>query len=255
LSDRPHLVLLHGLGSAATYWDNIRPALDERYRVVAVDLPGHGPDARSLSGDEAHPKALAASVVADLEGLGVERPHAVGHSLGGWVALEMAVMGRVASVVALAPAGLWRAGANIRLERDTTLLQHWLSLIDPALPVLTRLPFVKQLGLRPNVADASRVTDRQFLDAARALAQARGYAACDQAAVEHRFEGGRAVKVPTTVAFGDVDRILPPDSSQERSLIPSHAEWVDVASCGHAMTWDQPEICVRLIEETVQRAS
>lgn len=255
MSDRPHLVLVHGLGSAATYWDNIRPALDERFRVVAVDLPGHGPDARSLSSDEAHPKALAASVVAELEDLGVERPHAVGHSLGGWVALEMAVMGRVASVVALAPAGLWREGATIPLERDATVLHHWLALIDPALPILTRLPLVKQLGLRPNVADPSRVTDRQFLDAARALAQAKGYAACDRAAVDHRFDGAAAVEVPTTVAFGDADRILPSGSSQERSLVPSHAEWVLVPSCGHAMTWDQPEICVRLIEETMQRAS
>jgi pimeloyl-ACP methyl ester carboxylesterase len=37
------LVLVHGLGSARSYWDNLRPALERDYRVTAVDLPGHGP--------------------------------------------------------------------------------------------------------------------------------------------------------------------------------------------------------------------
>ncbi|HEY1734041.1 MAG TPA: alpha/beta hydrolase, partial [Acidimicrobiales bacterium] len=60
--------------------------------------------------------------------------------------------------------------------------------------------------------------------------------------------------VPVTVAFGDADRTLPPDSSQERSLLPAHADWVTVADCGHAMTWDQPDTCVELIRATTARA-
>jgi pimeloyl-ACP methyl ester carboxylesterase len=222
--------------------------------LAAVDLPGHGPNAIRLTPAEAHPRALATAVADEVAGLGIERPHVVGHSLGGWVALEMAVLGRVASVLALAPAGLWRDGATIPLEVEATLLHHWLSLVDPVLPVLTRLPFVKQLGLRSNMLDPGRVTDEQLLAAARALAQAKSYAVCDRAAVDHRFEGREAVDVPTTVAFGDSDRILPPATSQERSLLPAHAEWVVIPRCGHAMTWDQPEQCVRLVGETADRS-
>lgn len=253
------LVLVHGLGSAHTYWDNLRPALERHYRVVAVDLPGHGPQAVEPTPAEAHPRAIAMSVAAELADRGIERPHLVGLSLGGWVVLEMAALGhatgfRAASVVALAPAGLWRKGATIPLEREATLLHHWLALVDPALPLLTRLPLAKQLGLRTTVVDPAKVSERQFLDAARALGQARGYAVCDRAAVDHRFEGADDVEVPTTVAFGDTDRILPPDSSQERSLIPAHAEWVVLPRCGHAMTWDQPDECLRLIRDTIDRA-
>ena len=73
---------------------------------------------------------------------------------------------------------------------------------------------------------------------------------CDRAAVADRFDRGPEVRVPVTVAFGDADRVLPPDSSQERSLLPAGARWVDVADCGHAMTWDQAETCLGLIRRT-----
>jgi pimeloyl-ACP methyl ester carboxylesterase len=249
------LVLVHGLGSASSYWDNLRPALERDYRVTAVDLPGHGPDAVQPTQDEALPRAMATSVTTQLSDRGIERPHVVGLSLGGWVALEMGALGHAASVTALAPAGLWREGATIPLEREGAFLHHWLALVDPSLPFFTRLPLVKRFGLWTTVVHPDRVSHQQFLAGARALGQAKGYSVCDQAAVDHRFEDAVDIDVPTTVAFGDADRVLPPDSSQERSLVPDHADWVQVPDCGHAMSWDQPDTCVRLIRETVARAS
>ena len=40
--DRPALVLVHGLGSAATIWKSLTPQLMQHFKVIAVDLPGHG---------------------------------------------------------------------------------------------------------------------------------------------------------------------------------------------------------------------
>lgn len=246
------LVLVHGLGSAATYWDNIRPALEADYDVVTVTLPGHGPGATRLSPAEAHPRELAASVVATLAGRGVHDGHLVGISLGGWVVLEMAALGHARSVVALAPAGLWASRG--RREYEELLVRPWLRLVDPLLPAMARLPLVKQIGLMTNVKHPAKVTDDQFVAAARALEQARGFSACDVQAVRHHFDQGPKVRVPSAVAFGDADRVLPSGSSQERSLAPPGAEWVVVPDCGHAMTWDQPEACLELIARTVRRA-
>jgi pimeloyl-ACP methyl ester carboxylesterase len=193
---------------------------------------------------------------------GIDGPaHLVGLSLGGWVVLEMAALGPAigcpaASVTAFAPAGLWRDGATIPLEREEVLLHHALAVVDPFVPLLARLRFVRQLGLRKNVAHPERATRAQFTAAARALRQARGYGACDRAACDDRFDRGGRIEadVPVTVAFGDADRTLPPASSQERSLLPAHAGWVVVGDCGHAMTWDQPDTCVELIRATTARA-
>jgi pimeloyl-ACP methyl ester carboxylesterase len=251
---REHLVLIHGLGSAASYWDNIVPALSEAFSVSAVNLPGHGPGAHRLSSEEAAPKALAASVIEQLEAQGIVRPHVVGLSLGGWVALEIAVAGFAASVVGLAPAGLWRAGTHVHREREESLVRLGLAVLGPALPSITKLPLIKEIGLRANVHFPGKVSYAQFLAGAQALKQAKAYSACDKQAVHQRFEDGAAITVPVHVAFGDHDRVLPAHTSQEQSLLPEHARFTIVKECGHAMTWDQPEACVSLIKETAAMA-
>lgn len=249
------LVLVHGLGSAGTFWDNLRPALEPEHQVLAPDLPGHGPRARHLHGPEATPRALAEATIAQLRTQGVEDPHLVGLSLGGWVALEMAALGYGASVVALAPAGLWRAGAHIRREWEETIAHHLLAAFGPALAPFMRLPVAWHLALSANVVNRDRVSHQQFADAATALAQAKGYAACDRQAVRLRFEAGPRVRVPCAIAFGDRDHVLPPDSSQEQALAPTETAWVVVPDCGHAMSWDQPEACLELIGRTVGQAA
>lgn len=252
--DREDLVLVHGLGSASTYWDNLRPALGGEFQLWAPDLPGHGPGARRLSAAEAHPKALAASVVGQLRAQGILRPHLAGLSLGGWVVLEMAAMGYGASVTALSPAGLWAAGAWIPQELPQRIARRLLGPFAPALPLLARLPPVRMVGLGRNVAHPEKVSVGQFVAAARAVLQAEGYDACDRAAVSARFEGGGQITVPVTVAFGDRDQTMPVATSRDRSLLPPGARFETVGNCGHAMTWDQPEISLALIRSTVATA-
>lgn len=251
---KPDLVLVHGLGSDHRYWENILAELGADFGVTTVDLPGHGPRAVRPTLAQAHPRELAAAVMDQLRDEGIERPHAVGLSLGGWVVLEMAALGYCASVTALAPAGLWVPGAHIRREREEAVFRQGLRLLDPALPPLTRSALVRGIGLRINVVHPERVTTEQFLAAARALEQAKGYVVCDRASVQHRFEDGRRITVPATVAFGDHDRVLPPESSQDRRGLPDHVAWEIVTDCGHAMTWDQPEACLRLIRRTAAAA-
>lgn len=251
---RPDLVLIHGLGSAASYWDNLVPRLASDYRVTPVDLPGHGPGARRLRREDAVPEQLADQVVARLRQLGIDRPHLVGLSLGGWVALEAAALGFGATVLALAPAGLWAPGAHVPRERRVSAARRLLMPLRPLLPRLATVHAVQQAGLHLNVAHAEHVTSAQFLAAAEALFQAKGYAACDRAAVANRFERGALLDIPVTVAFGDRDRVLPPATSQDRSLLPEGTEWTVVPDCGHAISWDQPEECLQLVHATTARA-
>jgi pimeloyl-ACP methyl ester carboxylesterase len=252
--DRPDLVLVHGLGSASSYWDNIRARLDERYRVVAPDLPGHGPRARTVPEPEAHPAALAAALVDRLKEDGVTAPHLVGVSLGGWVALEMAAQGFGRSVLALAPAGLWQAGA-VGEDWWARFVRIMVAPTAPLLPLFSRLAPARALGLSPNVRHPHRVSPSQFTAAAKALVQARGYAPIDRALVHDRFSGPERITVPVTVAFGDHDRVLPAGRAQDFGLLPAHAEVHIVGSCGHAMTWDQPDRCLELLEATTARAA
>src|SRR3954471_2566602 len=94
------LVLVHGgMLSIDLSWAPLIPLLADRYRLVAVEVQGHG---RTADIDrEITPAATASDVVALLDHLGIERAHVLGHSMGGAAALELAVShpDRVLSVV------------------------------------------------------------------------------------------------------------------------------------------------------------
>ncbi|HEY6572560.1 MAG TPA: alpha/beta hydrolase [Candidatus Eisenbacteria bacterium] len=96
----PTIVLIHGAGSNRSLWDMVLPALDEKHRVVRVELPGHG--ASPMIG-EITVKEVARAVDKALEREHVERALLVGHSYGAWVALEEAVANpkRVAGVAVI----------------------------------------------------------------------------------------------------------------------------------------------------------
>jgi pimeloyl-ACP methyl ester carboxylesterase len=187
-ADPRPIVLIHGLGSASSFWDNVLGEFPGR-QVITLDLPGHGPGAGRLSAAEAHPRALAEALAAQLEGDGVEQPHLVGLSLGGWVVLELGALGVAASVTALAPAGLWTPGKRIKREWLEGLSRHGLVPFRPLFPLIAHSGLIRHLGLRNNAAHPERVSAEQFAAAALALSQAQGYEVCDRAAVTNTFEG------------------------------------------------------------------
>jgi len=142
----PGLVLVHGLGSSRTAWAPILAGLAERFDVLAVDLPGHGHSEPLADGEAADPAALADRVAAALQALDLPHPHLVGNSLGGWIGLELAAAGRLASLTALAPAGLLlepsRPTRWLRLNRQ--LARATGRVADPLLGVraVRRLTFI-----------------------------------------------------------------------------------------------------------------
>ena len=81
--------------------------------MIALDLPG-SPPRPCRRPARARIATLTRLVREFLDGLGLERPHVAGNSLGGWIALELAQQGAVSSATALSPGGF----AN--LPRATT---------------------------------------------------------------------------------------------------------------------------------------
>jgi len=82
-ADAPNIVLIHGMGSAATAWKPLVPLLQSRYNVITVDLPGHG----KTPLDKTHamdPHSIANLVVTEVEReFGVTEFDLVGNSWGG----------------------------------------------------------------------------------------------------------------------------------------------------------------------------
>lgn len=80
------IVLLHGYLESLDTWDEFTSLLSPKFRVVAIDLPGHG--VSEVKGEIHTMEFLADTVHAALDLLGIEKATFVGHSMGGYVALE-----------------------------------------------------------------------------------------------------------------------------------------------------------------------
>jgi pimeloyl-ACP methyl ester carboxylesterase len=104
-SDAPAIVHVHGFGISGTYMEPTARLLTERYRTYVPDLPGHG---GSMRPD--HPvdlPALARSLIAYCDAVGVERATFVGNSLGCPLICEVATTfpDRIEGAVLVSPAG------------------------------------------------------------------------------------------------------------------------------------------------------
>ena len=100
------LVLVHGFGGDLNNWLFNLPALAESHSVYALDLPGHGRSGKAVSG--AGLESLVETLAGFLAAVEIDRAHLVGHSMGGAIALQLALAepARAASLSLIAPAGL-----------------------------------------------------------------------------------------------------------------------------------------------------
>ncbi|HWU23842.1 MAG TPA: alpha/beta hydrolase [Nocardioides sp.] len=91
----PPLVLVHGLTFSRRTWDPVVERLRDRFRCVAIDLPGHG----DSTGSGASPAVVVERLHATLAALGVEDPVVVGHSAGTMTAIGYAAQHPVRGIV------------------------------------------------------------------------------------------------------------------------------------------------------------
>jgi len=105
----PPVLALHGLGGTKGSFLPTVAALAGQFRVIAVDLPGFGDSDKPL-GAAYDARFFANAGIALLDALGLDRVHLIGNSLGGRVALEIALSHpeRIARLALLAPSLAWR---------------------------------------------------------------------------------------------------------------------------------------------------
>lgn len=87
--DKPPLVLLNSIGTDMSVWDGCIDRLQADFRILRLDARGHG--ASDVPGGEYGLSELASDVVAVMDSAGIQRAHIAGLSLGGMVAMRLAL--------------------------------------------------------------------------------------------------------------------------------------------------------------------
>jgi pimeloyl-ACP methyl ester carboxylesterase len=242
------LVLIHGIGSFFQVWEPVLPALEAEREVIAIDLPGFGASAVLDGGREPHPVALAAAVAAFLDELGLADAHIAGNSLGGWVALELAKLGRARSVCALSPAGFWnrreRTYATLSLRNGRASAGR---LSDVQLERIYGNPRLRALALAQFAAHPEQMPAAAGIAAARNLATSPGWDATLAAMGTTHVTGAADVPPPVTIAWAEKDRLLLPRQAERARRALPWARHVTLFGCGHVPTWDDPGLVARTI--------
>ena len=82
------LILLHGFMESLIIWEELEPLLSKKFRIVKIDLPGHG---KSAVEGETHTMEMMAEKIKEVSNkLQLEKFHLLGHSMGGYISLAFA---------------------------------------------------------------------------------------------------------------------------------------------------------------------
>jgi pimeloyl-ACP methyl ester carboxylesterase len=253
--DAPVLVLIHGLGAATDWWNPVVPCLADTYRVIRVDLPGHGrstgPAARTRdrSGNAGYSiPAHAARVGAVLDELGVTRVAVVvGHSSGGSVAAELAAQ-RPEAVTALA---LISTGPSREADTSDSPLSRllfarfpgrllWRLLRETIISKSMSTAFARPaLPVPDTIMDGTRGMTHHAL-AETALGSVRYL---EERPLPERLAG---LGKPLLVVFGAEDARWRSASAEEYRVVPG-AQVVVLPGVGHTPMYEDPQRTCELL--------
>jgi pimeloyl-ACP methyl ester carboxylesterase len=237
------VVALHGLGGTKISFLPTAAALADRFRVIALDLPGFGDSTKPLGAPYDAPY-FARAVIALLDALELERVHLVGNSMGGRVALEVGLRhpDRVRRLVLLSSSLAWRR------ERP------WAGLVRLARPELGLLQvaprgIVEGIVRRLIPGAESGWTAAGVDEFLRAYLTPRGRAAFYAAARniyleepegEHGFWTRlRQLHAPALFVWGRHDRLVPVAFARHVIDALPNAEHLEL-DCGHVPQVERP---------------
>ncbi|MBI4321729.1 MAG: alpha/beta hydrolase [Chloroflexi bacterium] len=221
---RSTLLFLHGSGCNGAVWAHQSRFFSSRYRVVAPDLPGHGRHKGELKKDIAD---YAWWVFSEIKRQGLEKPVVIGHSLGGAIALQLAIQ------MPDVPGALVLVGTGARLRVHPKLLETIRNNYEEALSMVSDYAFSPATA--PNLIGSTRRQMRK--SPAEVLLE--DFQACDHFDVMQDVAG---IALPTLVVVGQDDRLTPIRYSEylHKNILGSRLEIV--ANAGHMVMLEQPEV-------------
>lgn len=226
------LLFIHGLGSSTRDWEFQVPEFSQAYQVITFDLRGHGQSDKPL-GPYSIP--LFASDTAELlKVLGVEFAHVVGISLGGGIALQLAIAApALVKTLIVVNSGPSMSGspAEIKREMDTRVAivqQHGMRAMGQVLS--QRLfPDAEHAPLRETFVERWAENDpRAYVDALLAMAD---WNVTDQLS---------SIRCPTLIIAADQD-YSPVAAKEEYIKLLPDAQLVVIPNARHAVPIERPQ--------------
>lgn len=238
------VLLLHGYLESIEVWDDFAGALGKNYRVLRMDLPGHGFSdwgGREVIGID----YMAETAAAVLEAAEVEKCTVVGHSMGGYVALALAA-GHPDKVEGLV---LFHSSPNADTPEKAANRQREIELVQAGKKeMLSRVNPGRgfaEANLRrcaeaiEDLAEQVMMTEEEAIVAVlKGMSQRRD-----------RNEDMRKLGIPELMIFGLGDNYIPVAAAEAMALAQPQARVAWLAHSGHMGFVEQPEESLAILKD------
>ncbi len=223
-ASNPPFLFIHGAGGSSLGWHTRLRRMPER-TVFALDLPGHG----KSEGEGCQSLISYAQVILDfIQAVGVYKTILVGHSLGGMIALQTALLSpdRVAGLVVVS--------SSTECPIPQEIIQD---LLNPITYKQSMDWLVERL--------VGSSTDRKWVDATRqAVEQTRRGVLYGDLLACHSSDLSRQIQnilTPTLICSGDMDRFFPPRASRKMAKVIPGARLECIPGAGHLIPLEKPD--------------
>lgn len=238
------VLLLHGYLESIEVWDDFAGELGKNYRVIRIDLPGHGFSdwgGREVVGID----YMADTAAAVLELAGVEQCTVVGHSMGGYVALSLAANHpeKVGGVV------LFHSSPNADTPEKAANRQREIELVEAG-----KKEMLARVNPGRGFAEANL---RRCAEAVEDLAE-QVMLTEDEAIVavlkgmsqrKDRNEDMRRLGIPELMIFGRGDNYIPVAAAESMALAQPQAQVAWLENSGHMGFVEQPRESLAILED------
>jgi 3-oxoadipate enol-lactonase len=244
----PTLLCLHGLGGGSYFFAGLADALQDAFRVVAIDLPGCGLSSSAPSGFSfENCVEVAQDLIRERLGGGIT---VLGHSMGTIIGLKLAIAESVSVSRLIFVGGLPQPlpEARIRLQKRAREARErgMLEVADATMPVVFSPAALR--AMPDKVALYRRLLE---LHDPLTYAQAAEALLCANA-----WDSVARVRVPCLAITGADDRYAPPPAVKEfvRHL-PGPFQYHEIEECGHMPFFEKPDVFQKVVRHFLDGSS
>ncbi len=240
------LVLLHGFMESTAMWDDFAPALAADFRVICIDLPGHGQS--PVYQGQLSMEIMADWVKAVLNGLEVSRCTLVGHSMGGYVSLAFA--DRYPEM--LSGFCLFHSHASSDTAEAKENRRRTINIVN-----LNKggfiLNFIPDLFAPDNIDKYQQKIEK--MQAQASLMPAEAIVAALEAMRDRsgKIEFLLNTRLPVLFIVGKEDARIPVQKVMAQAILPPHAEVLILAGVGHVGFVEARQKTLEMIRSFAQR--
>lgn len=235
------ILLIHGFAGSKEYWDKIIPDLANEYRVIALDLPGHGESGMGKDIDSI--EDMASTIMELLDQLGLEKVTLFGHSLGGYITLAFAEL----YPQYLKGFSLVHSTANPDSEEAKEARENNVKKIQEE----GAEPFIEGLSKKLFSPENMEVNAKELEETAQIGLKTKVEGLVSALlAMKNRPDRNHVLKdteLPVLLIAGEQDQIIPPEKTF--TVNKTNIEKKTIKDAGHMSMYEQPEELIKVMND------